>query len=294
MNKAITTLFYVAMILCLACTYLQATERITTGGSTSVSSIVNMASFVFKKTNHDASFIVNGGGSSFGIKAVGSGKITIGQSSRNLKEKEMLEYPDIVPFKIGMDGVAMVVNAKNPVKKITKQQVQDIYTGKITNWKYLGGDDATINIFSKEEGRSALEIFLKYFKLEAKVIGKGQKKNMVHKRKDDYELGNAHAKIVGSNKKVLGLISTDPYSIGYVSIGCAERVAQIGRRIHLLELDGIAATTKNVSNETYPLRRPLYVLTKGQPQGTVKEFIDFLQSAEGQKIVESMEFIRAI
>ena len=117
---------------------------------------------------------------------------------------------------------------------------------------------------------------------------------MIFKNRNNISFGTVQARIVGSNKKTLGLVSTDPFAIGYVSIGCAQRVAQIGGRVKLHALDGIEPTAENVRNEKYPLRRPLYLLTRGEPQGTVKAFIEFLQSAQGQKIVESMEFIRLI
>ena len=292
MNKTITTLLCLATISFLSFTCSHAAEKITAAGSSSVRSIVNMASFIFKQAHPDVSFTVDEGGSSYGIKAVGSGKITIGQASRDIKEKEMQKYPDIVPVKIGLDGVAIIVNAKNPVKKITKKQIQDIYTGKITNWKDLGGDNAPILLISKKEGRSALELFLKYFSMEAKEVGVGKKKAMVHKIKDGDNFGTVRAKLTGPNREALGVISTNKYAIGYVSIGCAQGVAQKGGRVHLLELDSVAATVENVKNKTYPLRRPLYIITKGEPQGIVKKFVDFLLGAEGQEIVESMDFIR--
>ena len=292
MNQTIKTLLCAATISLFSFVSSQAATKITTAGSTSVRSIVSVASLAYKKTNPEASFRIDGGGSGFGIKAVGSGKVMIGQVSRNIKEKETKAYPDLVLFKIGMDGVAIIVNAKNPVKKITQQQVQDIYTGKITNWKDLGGDDAPILLTGKKKGRSALEVFLKYFNLEAKVVGEGKKQAMVHKIKGGHTFGTVHTTQFGANNKALAFVSTKPDAIGYVSVGSAQKVAQHGGNIHLLELDGVAPTAGNVGNETYPLRRPLYLVTKGEPQGTVKEFISLLMSEEGHKIVEKLEFIR--
>lgn len=85
---------------------------------------------------------------------------------------------------------------------------------------------------------------------------------------------------------------TKPNAIAYVSVGTAEEVANKGAKIRLLDLDGVSATVANVANETYPFRRPLYVVTKGQPQGKLKDFVDFLLSPDGQKIVESLDFVK--
>jgi phosphate transport system substrate-binding protein len=273
---------------------VQAAEKITTAGSSTVRPIVDKAATAFKKTHPGVTFIVGGGGSSHGVKAVATGEVMIGQASRFIKEKEMKQYPDLVPFKIGLDGIAVIVNKNNPLNAITREQVQDIYTGRITNWKEIGGHDAPIMLVSKEEGRSTLELFLKYFDLEAKETGEGRNTVMVHKKKSDSAYSTATAKLIGPNKEAIASVSTKPDAIAYVSVGTAQQIAHKGGRIKLLDLDDVPATIENVGNETYPLRRPLHVITKGEPTGTVKQFIDFLLSNEGQKIVESLEFIKVL
>ena len=270
----------------------QAAEKITTAGSSTIRPIVDKASIAFKKTHPDVSFLVGGGGSSHGVKAVGTGEVMLGQASRFVKDKEMKQYPSLVPFKIGMDGIAVIVNKNNPVSAVTKEQVQDIYTGKITNWKDVGGNDAPITLVSKEEGRSTLELFVKYFALETKEIGEGRSMMMVHKKKGDTEFGSVQAQLIGPNKEAIAAVSTKVNAIAYVSVGTAQEIADKGGRLKLLTLDGVTASVENVGNETYPLRRPLHVVTKGDPQGTLKDFIDFLFSDEGQKIVESLDFIK--
>ncbi len=270
----------------------QAAEQITTAGSSTIRPIVNKASVAFKKTHPGVGFVVGGGGSSHGVKAVGTGEVMIGQASRYIKDKEMQKYPKLVPFMVGLDGIAMIVNKNNPLGSITKEQVQNIFTGRVTNWKDVGGNDAPIVLISKEEGRSTLELFLKYFGLEAKETGEGRNMKMVHKKKGDSAFGTAEAKLIGPNKEAIAAVSTKTNAIAYVSIGTAQEIAKKGGRLKLLDLDGVPATIQNVGNETYPLRRPLHVITNGDPQGTVKEFIDFILSDEGQKIVEALEFIK--
>jgi len=281
----------ITLFFLISTSYAISAEKITTAGSSTIRPIVDKAAKDFKKTHPDVSFIIGGGGSSHGVKAAGSGEVNIGQASRNIKDKEMKAYPNIVPFKIGLDGIAIIVNSSNTVSAITKEKIQDIYTGKITNWKELGGNDAPITLISKEEGRSTLELFLKYFGLEVEEHGSGSSAVIVHKKKGANAFGTKEARLIGPNKEAIAKVSTQPNAIAYVSVGTAQEIARKGARIKLLELDGVAATIANVGNETYPLRRPLHVLTNGAPQGTVKQFIDFMLSEEGQKIVTSLEFI---
>lgn len=292
MRKAGIRLVLSILFCIVSVGYAHSQEKITTAGSSTIRPIVDKASRAFKKTHPDVSFVIGGGGSSHGVKAAGTGEVHIGQASRNIKDEEMKAYPDLVPFKIGLDGIAIIINSSNPVNAVTKSQVQDIYTGKVTNWKEVGGNDAPITLISKEEGRSTLELFLKYFGLEAKEQGTGSDTVMLHKKKIDTAFGAKNAQLIGPNKEAIAKVSTKPNAIAYVSVGTAQEIAKKGAKIKVVDLDGVPATIENVGNETYPLRRSLHVITKGQPQGSVKEFIDFLMSDDGQKIVESLEFIK--
>jgi len=289
-----TALMFCCLVSCVffVCATSQAQELITTAGSSTIHPIVDDAAKAFSKQHPNVRFVVGGGGSSHGVKAVGTNEVNIGQASRDIKDKEMKDYPNLVPFKIGLDGVAIIVNAGNPLNAITKKQVQDIYTGKISNWKELGGNDSPILLITKEEGRSTLELFLHYFELESKQSGEGKDARTVHKTKDDAAFSTNQAILIGPNKEAISNVITKPNAIAYVSVGTAQEIANKGGRVKLLDLDGVKATIANVGNETYPLRRPLHVVTNGQPQGSVKDFIDFLLSDEGQKIVQSHEFIR--
>ncbi len=269
----------------------EAGQTITAAGSSTIRPILKEAAKEFEKIHPGVKFVIGGGGSSQGVRTAATGEVLIGMASRNLKEKEKVTWPDLIPVKIGLDGIAIIVHPENPLSKITKEQMQDIYTGKITNWTELGGSDLRIILISKEEGRSTLDLFLKYFDLEAKEVRQGRSTLMVHRKKGDRTYGAATAELIGPNIQALNHISMRPSAIGYVSVGTAQEMSMRNRKVKLLDLDGAPATIRNVGNETYPLRRPLHVVTKGQPTGMVEEFIDFLVSEKGQKIVRSHEFI---
>ncbi|EKD25828.1 MAG: hypothetical protein ACD_79C01483G0001 [uncultured bacterium] len=288
----IKKLLAMSVISVLTVFSVYAETTITTAGSSTIKPIVDKASAAFKQKNPDVKFVIGGGGSSHGVKAAGTGEVMIGQCSREVYEKEKTAYPDLVDTKIALDGVAVIVNDKNPINNITKEQLCDIYTGKITNWKDVGGNDAPIEIISKEKGRSTLDLFLEFCEMEAEEVGDGNLKEMVHKKKGDASFSTLKAKLIGPNLEAIGAVALKPNAIAYVSIGTALDVKTKGGKLKLLDLEGVVASLDNVANQTYPLRRPLNVVTKGQPAGAVKDFIDFILSEEGQKIVESLDFIR--
>ncbi len=293
MRSALIVFVVLASVLVLGTMVAGAADdRVTVAGSSTVRPVVEKAAQVFKKTHAGTQFAIGGGGSSHGVKAAASGEVVIGMASRDLKDKEQAEWKTLVPVKIGMDGIAVIVNAKAPITKITKQQVQDIFTGTISNWKELGGEDAEIILISKEEGRSTLDLFLKYFDLEAEeVVQGGKATGMVHRKKGTEEYSIVKARLIGPNREALAAVSLKKHAIAYVSIGTAQEVARKGGRIKILDLDGVAATVGNVANQSYPLRRPLNVITNGPAQGVAKEFIGFLTGDQGQTIVTDLEFI---
>ena len=266
MKKFLSILF--SGILCFAMSSLAGAEEISLSGSSTIRPIIKKAGKLFKKQTGIA-VKTKGGGSSVGAKDAIAGTTNLGMCSRDLKDKETAA--GLIPHTIGLDGIAIIVNSSNPIKKITSAQIVAIYTGKTTNWSELGGADHAIVVETKAEGRSTKELFEKFFKLKNKVIS------------------SAH--IIGSNAEALAFISGEPNAIGYVSVGTAEGAANKGVGITLLDLNGVPASVKNVASKTYPLRRPLNLASKGEASGLAKQFIDFMLSPEGQEIVEEKEFV---
>ncbi len=280
-----------AMVVCFSASLVHSEERVSVSGSSTVQPILLAAAKAFKVSHPNVDIVIGGGGSSKGIEAVGTGKVQIGASSRALNDDDKKKFADLVPVSIGLDGIAMIVNAQNPVAKITKQQVQDIYTGKITNWKEIGGGDAAISLVCKTEGHGTLEVFQNYFGLESKEQGEGAEKSTLHKKKGTEEYSKVPAKPTNPSQDTIAAVLSNPNAIAYLSMGTAQAQVDKGGKLKLLDLDGVAAKIENVSNETYPLRRPLLVVSKGAPQGMAKEFIDFLLTPEVQKIVVNLEYI---
>jgi phosphate transport system substrate-binding protein len=236
-------------------------------GSSTIAPLAAEIGKRFESKHSGVRIDVQSGGSSRGISDARQGVADIGMVSRALKPEEK----DLKAFSIARDGVTVILHKDNPIKSLSDKQVVDIYTGKATNWKQVGGKDATITVVNKAEGRSTLELFTHYFKLKNTDI-----KAQV---------------VIGDNEQGIKTVAGNPNAIGYVSIGSAENSEANKVPIKLLPVNGVAATTANVQNGTFPISRPLNLVTKTQPQGLAKEFLDFVQSQQVSDIVKKQNFV---
>ena len=208
--------------------------------------------------------IVAGGGSGLGIKQVGEGLVDIGNSGRKPKPEEIEKYK-LKMFKWAIDGVGVVVHPANKVQSLTKNQLKDIFSGKIDNWSVLGGVKHAITVFTRDEASGTRAVFWK------KALDKG---NISTK-----------ALFVPSNGAMKTAIANDPYAIGYVSVGhMDETVAPVA-------LDGVTPTLDTVKSGQYKIARGLYSNTNSDPSGLTLLFINYLFSSEGQKIASEKGFI---
>jgi phosphate transport system substrate-binding protein len=178
---------------------------------------------------------------------------------------------DLHAFPVARDGVGMIVHKDNPIRALTDEQVIAIYTGKITNWKEVGGKDAAITVVNKAEGRSTLEVFLHYFKLKSTDI-------------------KPHV-VIGDNEQGIKTVAGNRNAIGYVSIGTAEYDEAQGVPIKLLPTGGVTASTETVRNGTFPISRLLHIVTRNQPVGLAKAFIEYVQSKAAHDLIKQQYFV---
>ncbi len=233
-------------------------------GGTAHIPVMKEAAKMIMSAHPDIRITIAGGGSGVGIKQVGEGIINIGNAGRKATEKEISTY-GLHVVKWAVDGVGAVVNPKNKSTQLSSQQLRDIFSGKITSWKEVGGDDQKINLYDRDAASGTRAVFWK----------KALKKIEVSK----------HANIVVSNGAMKTSIASDPYGIGYVSVG------HIDSMVTPVTLDGVTPTLETVKNGTFGVARGLYSLTKGEPVGLPKLFLDFLLSATGQTIAVDKGFI---
>lgn len=273
-------------IFLLADVPLFAQEQLTANGSSTVRPVVRIAARIYGK-KHNVRMKVLGGGSSTGVKSAGRGKVDFGMASRYLNPEEQSRYPGIMHHTIGYDGIALIINKDNPINTLSTSQVQDLFTGRIDNWKALGGPDIPVTLISSEEGRSTLELFIRHFKMEVQ-----SGKDGIHFRERGASRFSGKAALsVGSNSLILVKVGQNPGAIGYVSMGSAVRAERKLGSVKRLVLEGVAATRENVRNRTYPIIRPLNIVTRGRPRGHVKGLIEYLLSPQGQNIVKNLDYI---
>lgn len=243
-----------SMSLMSACGRAAGSDTIV-AGSTSVQPYAEILAEEYMVLNPGSEIDIQGGGSSAGITAAQSQSADIGMSSRSLKEKEK----GLWSVEIAKDGLALIVNAKNPIQNISLEQVRDIYTAKITDWSELGGPKAKINIIAREEGSGTRSAFTELVMGKAEITPKSI--------------------VQDSNGAVRQLVADDPNAIGFISMGL------VNHEVKALHLDGVEATADNIINGSYALSRPFLFVTNGEPTGLAKKFIDFTLSLEGQKLL---------
>jgi phosphate transport system substrate-binding protein len=266
-------------------------DRILIAGSTTVKPVMDLGVKLFRNIHPDVDAVVGAGGSGQGIRLVGTRAVSIGMVSRPLEAQEREQFPDLVTYTIGLDGVAIVANQANSVRKLSTQQIQDIYTGKITNWKELGGSNREIVLFTLNHNHGTSEVFTNYFGLEAKESRVGVNLKATFRRKGEAQYSSSTANVIEDHRQVLAQIITTPTSIGYVSIGQAMQVAERGAHVRLLQLDNVDPTIANVQSGAYRFSRQLMLVTKGEAQGPIRDLIDFFSGPEGRAIVTQLDYI---
>ena len=263
--RGLSRLFFVAaLLLPLGCSRASKTA-ITLAGSTSVEPFAERLAELYMRAHPDAKISVQGGGSSAGIRAVTSRICAIGMSSRELnpEEKGLVEIP------IALDAIALIVNRQNPVRELTMEQAHGIFTGRIRNWREVGGPNRRITPITREEGSGTRASF------EEKVMAAGMPKG-----KDGKTSPAAFAPdalVQDSNGSVREIVASDPAAIGYISSGL------IDERVAAVLLGGIAPTEATIRSGRYPVVRQFLFLTNGEPTGTAKAFITYVLSDSGQK-----------
>jgi phosphate transport system substrate-binding protein len=224
---------------------------------------------------------ITGGGSGTGLSSLISGTCDIAMSSRNIKEKEiaLAQKKGINPseIKVALDGLAVVVCPKNPVDKLTMDQLAGIFTGRITSWKEIGGKDEKIVILSREVN-SGTHVYFKEHVL----------RKMDPNSNEEFAPG---ALMLSSSQAIADEVAGNPAAIGYYGMGYISpkqkpvAVAKDGA------LGFVTPSIENVLNGSYPISRPLFLYTNGTPAGLTKKFIDFTLSKEGQDLVLATDFV---
>lgn len=246
-------------------------NKIIIDGSTTVGPIAKAFAEYYMQKNPGVNVTVSESGSGNGAKALVNGMCDIADMSRFMKAEEFKAavekgvYP--VAHIVAIDGIAIIVHPSNPVSGLTVEQARDIYTGKITNWKQLGGPDVKIVIISRDTNSGTYESF----------------EELVMKK----EKMTATTEYVGSNGAIRQRVQSTPAAIGYVGLGFADRT------VKALKINGVVPDNATVSSGVYPVARPLYMFTNGYPKlgSHLHAFITLYLNPKGQEIVEEIGFV---
>lgn len=273
-----------ALVVCMCATPVFAASSknsIQVKGSDTMVNLGQAWAEKYMEENAGSFVAVTGGGSGTGLSSLISGTCDIAMSSRNIKEKEiaLANKKGIDPneIKVGLDGLAVVVNPANPVDKLTVDQLAGIFTGKITNWKEVGGKDEKIVLLSREVN-SGTHVYFKEHVL----------------RKNDPASKEEFAQsalMLSSSQAIADEVAGNSSAIGYYGMGYISpkqkpvAIAKDGNSEY------VTPTIDNVVSGKYPISRPLFLYTNGEPEGLVKKFIDYTLCPEGQGIVLATDFV---
>ena len=250
-------------------------QTIKISGSTTVLPIVQKAADQYMAAHPEADIQVSGGGSGVGIQMIGAKTVDIGMTSREVTKDEMTKYPTFVVTTVAQDGIAVIVNPANTIPYITLDQAKDISLGKITKWSEITGANVPntnnqIVVIGRDSASGTRTYFDETVLKLATPTNKMLEKN--------------------SNGAVTQTVAQTPGAIGYVSIGFVSKDVK-ALPIWYNANKIIPASLDNVKTKTYPVSRDLYVITNGQPSGLAGDFIKYVLSADGQKIVADEGYV---
>ena len=269
MFNIVKKVVFVLTSFCLMAGVAFAAESIVIKGSTTVLPIAQGTLEAYMKKNPGVQISLSGGGSGEGIKALIDKTTDIATSSREIKKEEieLAKTKGINPVAnvVASDALTPVVHPKNKVTNLSIDQLSQIYQGKITNWKEVGGTDLQIVVISRDSSSGTFESWDHFIMKKAKVTPKAQ--------------------MLASNGAIVTAIAKNRYAIGYLGIG------YVNKSVKPLQVNGITASIQTALSKEYPLSRELYMYTDGEPKGEVAKFIAFVKSAEGQKIVAKEGFV---
>lgn len=240
------------------------------GSDTLGAKLVPQLAEQFKAQHPGTTFDIAAEGSTTGIAAIIDGTAQIGMSSRRAKPAEVAAAAakgvNMKPTIVAYDGIAVIVNSANPIKGLTKKQVEQIFTGDVTDWSAVGGSAGKISIYTRNTSSGTYSDF----------------KELAMKKRD---YAPSSQKMAG-NEQIASEVGKNPNGIGYVGLAYTKAGG-----VKVVPIDGVVPSIKTVLGKTYPYARPTFYYTNGEPSGLARDFVDFTISPTGQKIVDQVGFV---
>jgi len=257
-----------------------ASEAIENKGSDTLVNLALAWAEAYMQLHPEVRISVTGGGSGTGIAAMINGTVDIANASREMKPEEIeaAKANGIIPeeYPVARDAIAVVVNPTNPVSALTLQEISDIYTGKITNWGQIGGEDRPIVLLSRESNSGTYVYFLE------NVIRLGKKESTL--------LFSPETLLMPSSEGISAEIRRNPNAIGYDGLGYVTADQKMLAIAHDADGSYVLPSVDSVNDGSYPISRPLYMYTAGEPKGQVEAYLNWVLG-EGQSLVSALGFV---
>ncbi|HEX3281416.1 MAG TPA: phosphate ABC transporter substrate-binding protein [Pyrinomonadaceae bacterium] len=257
-------------LLAATLSHVNADRLVIKGSDTLGAKLVPQLAEQFKAQHPGTTFDIAAEGSTTGIAAIIDGTADIGMSSRRAKTSEVgagaAKGKHMKPTIVAYDGMAVIVNAKNPVKALTKKQVEQIFTGDVSDWSAVGGSGGKISIYTRNTSSGTYSDW----------------KELAMKKRD-YAPGSQ--KMAG-NEQIAAEVGKNPNGVGYVGMAYTKAAG-----VKVVPVDGVVPSQQTVLGKTYPYARPTFYYTNGEPSGLAKQFVDFTVGSGGQRIVAQVGFV---
>src|SRR4030081_2505660 len=265
-----TKLFLIAVAWGATALFARADALIIKGSDTLGAKLVPQLAEEFKAQHPGTTFDIAAEGYTTGIAAIIDGTAQIGMSSRRAKPGEVYAASgkgvNMKPTIVAYDGIAVIVNSANPIKSLTKKQVEQIFTGEVTDWSAVGGSGGKISVYTRNTSSGTYSDF----------------KELAMKKRD-YAGGSQ--KMAG-NEQIAAEVGKNPNGVGYVGLAYTKAGG-----VKVMPIDGMLPSVQSVHAKTYPYARPTFYYTNGDPTALAKQFLDFTISGAGQKIVQQVGFV---
>lgn len=289
-NAIAVSLFFILAILTLPACELSRANAAAAGqpqraiqnkGSDTIVNLALAWAERYRQIDPTVSIAVTGGGTGTGMAALINGTVDIANASRQMKDNEIAEAQangiEPVEFIVAIDALAVVVHPDNPVSRLTIDQLADIFTGRVTNWQQVGGDDAPIILLSRETNSGTHVYFLE------EVVRKGDKQN-----KDIFA---PQTLLMPSSVGITSEIRRNPRAIGYDGLGYVTEHEKIIAVAKNNASPYVSPTVATGADNSYPIARDLYMYTAGQPAGVIAAYLQWIRGPEGQQIVSELGFV---
>jgi len=283
-------LIFALVWLCAACSSQSDTtaaggtpQAVTTIQNKGSDTMVNLAlawAEKYQSIKPEVSISVTGGGSGTGIASLTNDTVDIANASRAMKDEEKEAMPAGTPaveYIVARDAIAVIVNLDNPVSELTLQQVSDIYSGKINNWKEVGGDDLQIVRLSRETNSGTHVYFLE------NVLRQGNS--------EDTTLFSTDTLLLPSSEGIMTEVRDNPHAIGYDGLGYVTPEVKVIAIAEHPEDAYVLPSAETVNDKSYPVARDLYMYTAGLPKGAIQAYIEWIFSEEAQALVKELGFV---